>query len=430
MFRFPVWLALLLSQWSALILAAEEKSSGGWTCEADGYWYQNGEKTAYNGCDEKKLDGPSDTKKDTGPPCNATHMLTADGRAALGDFPRTCISADPNGGPRCWWTHVPDAVKASTDSSLRVPLVIDMHGGGGCASHQLGSGFKALSDSLPAAETFIVAWPQGAGSLWASCGSDCTTAKGLAAAQEKGGGTMASWDDLAFLTQMAANIVKGARAPEWRGRVDAERVYVTGFSLGCMMAQRFAMERGRLVAGLGCHGGALSLVETTVGAELDAEKAKFEVQPMPTYLTIGDGDPWLPRARLAHHAWAHWNGCAANSTRAVALPPFASGKGNASGSSAAPAVERTGSSCAPYSPPLRSVALEITGGAHVPDPRMAARTWGFLKEYTRPGALAALPAAVPETDPTTQSSGAGLRAGNTVMMWAVVAVGCVLMHQP
>ena len=49
---------------------------------------------------------------------------------------RTCITAAPSGASRCWWTYVPEAVSTSADTSLRVPLVIDMHGGGGCAEHQ------------------------------------------------------------------------------------------------------------------------------------------------------------------------------------------------------------------------------------------------------------------------------------------------------
>ena len=40
-----------------------------------------------------------------------------------------------------------------------------------------------------------------------------------------------------------------------KGLVDPERVYFTGFSMGCMMANRFALERSSITAGFGCHGG-------------------------------------------------------------------------------------------------------------------------------------------------------------------------------
>ena len=42
-------------------------------------------------------------------------------------------------GPRCWWTHVPESV---AKAASKVPLVIDMHGGGGCVSPDA-NGFKA-----------------------------------------------------------------------------------------------------------------------------------------------------------------------------------------------------------------------------------------------------------------------------------------------
>ena len=48
-------------------------------------------------------------------------------------YPRTCIDGPPGNVPRCWWTHVPEAVR---EGSKKVPLMVDMHGREGCASHQ------------------------------------------------------------------------------------------------------------------------------------------------------------------------------------------------------------------------------------------------------------------------------------------------------
>ena len=142
--------------------------------------------------------------------------------------------------------------------------------------------------------------------------------------------------------------------PKWKGRVDPERIFVTGyrslvegcaclhaalarggmclpacrrFSMGCMMAHRFAMERGKLVAGVGCHGGELNLVSTNVDSEETALKVhvkgsvvggsdsidarlrlqkRFDIQPMPVVMTIGTKDGWRSRAVQDFHTWVRW----------------------------------------------------------------------------------------------------------------------------
>lgn len=205
-------------------------------------------------------------------------MLTDTDQKALEKFPRSCILSSPNNSPRCWWTYTPTAVATAT-TSLKVALVIDMHGGGGCASHQAaGSGFKELSDSL-GADTFVTAWPQASASLWASCGAD---ASACTSDSKDYGKMIATWDDITFLEQMIANLVKS------NTRIDGERVYVSGFSMGCMMAHRLALERSAIVAGLGCHGGELSGVDFAATSQLATLKSRFRLLPMPVYLTIGD----------------------------------------------------------------------------------------------------------------------------------------------
>eukprot|EP00935_MAST-01C_sp_MAST-1C-sp1_P001581 g1581.t1 len=460
-----------------LSLAPVVVTKDSWSCGADGYWIDpNGAKSSYPcGNDDKSgssggdkdssnwgdKDGKADgaAKDDAKTLCSATDMS---GAAAFANYPRTCINSAPNNSPRCWWTHVPDAVKAATS---QVPLVVDMHGGGGCAYHQeAGSGFKSLSDSL-GADSFVTVWPQGADSLWASCGSDCASAQGQAAAQEKGSTGLASWDDIGFLTQMISNIVRGEGASDWKGRVDPERVYVTGFSLGCMMAHRFALERSQLVAGLGCHGGELSLVDTTVASELAVLRSRFSVQPMPVYLTIGDQDVWFSLAKPDWRAWSTLNQCAANSTAAVTLTASSSSssagaKGAGKTSESTAALEHVSTGCAsmgggsssassssslqPSSPSsatvLETVLLEITGGAHTLDPRMAQRTWAFLSKYRRAGALARLPAAVTEVVPAASGGGgsggggggglsAGAVAGIVVAALAVAVVGVAAVRK-
>jgi len=105
----------------------------------------------------------------------------------------------PGDGQRCFTTYVPEAVK-NAEAGLQVPLVVDMHGGGGCGSQEAKmSGFKELADSLPAKDSFIIVWPQAHDLEWGSCGSDCDKV------QEKAGDKqVASTDDLTFLSSAIA----------------------------------------------------------------------------------------------------------------------------------------------------------------------------------------------------------------------------------
>ena len=61
-------------------------------------------------------------------------------------YPEICIPGPGGGssdGARCFYTHVPAAVKSAEASDIRVPLVIDMHGGGGCAHQKPLTCFKS-----------------------------------------------------------------------------------------------------------------------------------------------------------------------------------------------------------------------------------------------------------------------------------------------
>ena len=90
-------------------------------------------------------------------------------------------------------------------------------------------GFKSLSDTLDGSETYITVFPQGYGSQWGDCGSTCAEASEVHDGKE-----LATQDDLSFLTSMIAHIVKSQDGSNpSKGRVDAERVYATGFSMGC-----------------------------------------------------------------------------------------------------------------------------------------------------------------------------------------------------
>ena len=373
-------------------LVAQAKEDG-WTCESDGFYYENGVKSDYT-CGEgsKDADGKSSGEK------SYETCTNSENPGMPATYPRTCINGPPDSGPRCWWTYVPDSVLKMDTSLSQVPLVIDMHGGGGCASHQAASsGFKELSDTL-GTDAFITVWPQGHDAQWGSCGSDCAEV----AEETEGGKEMHSVDDVSFLSSMVATIVKSqAESNPSKGRVDAERVYATGFSMGCMMSHRLALEKSNIVAGFGCHGGTLI---QPANPDLAEQKTRFDLQPMPAYMTGGSDDAWFELARPSFEAWAAWNSCSsATVTTDVDLT-----------AGTPPTAELSiRSSCSASSTALEVVRLEIADGTHVPDERMATYTWDYLKNpnYRRAGALAALPAEHPAVDPpapitTSKTSGA------------------------
>eukprot|EP00747_Dinoflagellata_sp_TGD_P103235 gnl/TRDRNA2_/TRDRNA2_168899_c2_seq2.p1 gnl/TRDRNA2_/TRDRNA2_168899_c2~~gnl/TRDRNA2_/TRDRNA2_168899_c2_seq2.p1 ORF type:complete len:193 (+),score=26.13 gnl/TRDRNA2_/TRDRNA2_168899_c2_seq2:37-579(+) len=136
--------------------------------------------------------------------------------------------------------------------------------------------------------------------------------------------------------------------------------------------------------------------------DLDMEKTKYDIQPMPVYLTIGDQDGWFSRAKVDFHVWAHFNGCSSKDNTTATLTPQK--KHNS-------AIVHSATSCTAYAPALETVLVEVTGAPHVPDERMAKLTWDFLKMYKRVGALAEMPVAVAGVDPPPASSS---ESGTTV----------------
>jgi len=59
--------------------------------------------------------------------------------------------------------------------------------------------------------------------------------------------------------------------------------------MGCMMSHRLALERSSIIAGFGGHGGTL----IQLGSDIDAERIRFDVQPMTAYMTGGTDDSWF-----------------------------------------------------------------------------------------------------------------------------------------
>ncbi len=369
----------------------------GWQC-VDGLWHDGSAAyPEYGACEGSKGGGDKDDSQWE----EKESAICSVANAGLSvDSHRTCILSAPSGTTqRCWWTYEP----ASLPADEKVPLVIDMHGGGGCAAHQAdSSGYRALAD----VERFIVAWPQGHNSLWASCGSDCFSEKGEAVRKSENK-DFASWNDIQFIESLIATAVGSVGS-----RIDAERVYLSGFSLGCMMSHRMAMEKSDIVAGISCHGGELSLVDENTSA-LDAYKVSLGIMPMPVLSTIGTNDVWFSGAARTSRIWAYWNGCSEGHVEGVKVGAF-------------DAEKVVNGSCAAHSPPIESVFVKILQGEHMPEEDAAPIAYDFLKKYARRGAANRLPGPTNTIDAYDMNSSASGSA-RAALAGAAIALSLFLL---
>jgi len=124
---------------------------------------------------------------------------------------------------RCWDIYVPQGLTGPA------ALVIDMHGASWNPSRQRAvSGFETLADS----EGFIIVWPYGMGNTWNS-GTCCEPA------------SEENIDDVGFIRKLVARV-------SGQYNIDSGRIYLTGLSNGCSMAQRLANEASDIIAAAAC----------------------------------------------------------------------------------------------------------------------------------------------------------------------------------
>lgn len=127
-------------------------------------------------------------------------------------------SLESGGLERTYRVHAP----AGFDGTMRVPLVVDIHGLGSNSAQQEGiSGMKGLSDQ----HGFLVAYPDGYKNAF-NAGTCCGNA-GI--------------DDVAFIRSLVSQV-------ESEATIDTSRVYVTGLSNGGAMTQRLACDAADLFA--------------------------------------------------------------------------------------------------------------------------------------------------------------------------------------
>ena len=335
-----------------------QTKEGSWKCRDDGFWYNDGVKTEHH-CNDK-------SRKEK----HAEACTNSENPSMPQEYAKTCITAPPDSSERCWWTYTPRTVAGSS----KMPLVIDMHGGGGCASDQaVSSGWKELSD----VKSFVVVWPQGDQNMWGTCGSNCEAVSEA----EKGEKEIHSTDDVTFLTDLIAHAVKTDGS-----NIDPERIYATGFSMGCMMSHRLALEKSNILAGFGCHGGRM----IGLSSDVQSDRLKYDVKRMGVYMTGGDNDDWFTNNDDLN-SWSVLNDCTSNPKSSTALKLQDNDIDGAKQSAKESSSGGFDNATVTVVDDCGIGRLSIEDGNHVPDSRMATFTYTFLMEKEgRKGALDAI----------------------------------------
>ena len=157
-------------------------------------------------------------------------------------------------------------VRAPDETTEPLPLLIMLHGAGGDGSKaERATGFTELA----ASGQYIVAYPNGTaanlvvGELAWNAGACCGVARDSAI------------DDTGFILAMIAEL--RAAYP-----IDAERIYLAGYSNGGMMTYRLACEHAELFAGIAVVSGALNYSPCA------------PAQPLPVLIIHGQQDLTVP----------------------------------------------------------------------------------------------------------------------------------------
>jgi polyhydroxybutyrate depolymerase len=229
---------------------------------------------------------------------------------------QTCI--EWGGLRRCWYYYVSER---AIDRSVNVPLIVHLHGAGGCASLPA-VGWGTIADDAG----LVVVWPQGTEhplptapgflpdflkdllGLSVTCWNDGT---GLFGAETAG------IDDVGFLEAMLSELFFTVPVS-----IDVKRVYMMGHSNGATMAQRFALQTNGLLAGVVAISGSAMPNDPmwTPGGHVSVD-----YKPTSIALVHGSKDGIVPYderrralagAEASFDGWGRVNGCE-NGTRIV-----------------------------------------------------------------------------------------------------------------
>ena len=197
-----------------------------------------------------------------------------------------CFEYD--GMDRCWTIYVPN----STDDSRSIPLILDLHALQRSADNQY-----ELSDMDRIAEenNAIVVYPHGYENSW-NFGQCCDPAN------------EAGIDDYGFLRTLIYHISDTFPA-------DTGRVYMTGWSTGCAMAQAFANDASDILTAMACMSMYL-LEEPSSGYNaipiMEIHGLEDPIAPYGSLVTssiIFQQQVWFTGAEQNLFEWKEMNGC-------------------------------------------------------------------------------------------------------------------------
>lgn len=196
---------------------------------------------------------------------------------------KTCLTFD--GLKRCWELHIPEGKLEN------IPLIIDLHGWQSSPQiHREISGF----DKLALNEKVFVAWPYGIKNSWNAGKKCCEPA------------SITKVDDVGFLKSLITKLVQD-------NPIDVTRIYVSGFSNGCAMAQRLAVEASDLITAVACM--SLSLL-------VSVDKDYNYNASVPVMVLMGEfdelyDDPTYVGAINNFNIWKRLNNCSDDYSRNV-----------------------------------------------------------------------------------------------------------------
>ena len=188
------------------------------------------------------------------------------------NVPQTCIEV-PEGDEsdetqtRCYYTYVPESCSLTEP----VPLVVDVHGFGGCPLwHTFYSGWKEKADE----NCFAVVWPSG--TFQEDGDGGCFQLPGFLRSEDYGttggnnvttspcccGGAFLSRDsginDPLFLKMTIDQVIADTPSSFGGLVIDTKRVYMTGHSNGCIASLSMAALYSETIAAVCCTAGALA----------------------------------------------------------------------------------------------------------------------------------------------------------------------------
>lgn len=209
----------------------------------------------------------------------SAESLTAAGSYGL--FSEPGVTAHCITGDRCFFAYVPP--KVSNGASM--PLLASLHGGMSCAELRK---FYDGSVMWANAKGAAVIWPQAKGMPWSAIGG------AMGSSWNAGGGccgpqASSDVDDVEFVRQ-AIDVFRSTIVPAIAGRsltVDGTKIYMSGHSMGCALAQRFLTLHSDYIAAMSC---------SSMVAWVDLPAPGPAVTPTPVLIVHGYLDTDIPFA--------------------------------------------------------------------------------------------------------------------------------------